>query len=114
MRRHQIEEKVAIWTLRIAALVSIATTIAIIATLMRESISFFSEVSVCVKTHSLAGPRGQGSTSRLWVLRSQNTALGDLIEPLRRKRGTRFGERYYVPVHGGHSGGPTLRSRGVV
>lgn len=46
VRRHQIEEKVAIWTLRIAALVSIATTIAIIATLVRESVGFFAEVSI--------------------------------------------------------------------
>ncbi len=46
VRRHQIEEKVAVWTLRIAALVSIATTIAIIATLLRESVGFFAEVSV--------------------------------------------------------------------
>ena len=46
VRRHQIEEKVAIWTLRIAALVSIVTTIAIIATLLRESAGFFAEVSI--------------------------------------------------------------------
>ncbi|MCH7739135.1 MAG: phosphate ABC transporter permease subunit PstC [Chloroflexi bacterium] len=46
VRRHQIEEKVAVWTLRIAALVSIATTIAIIATLLRESVGFFAEVSI--------------------------------------------------------------------
>lgn len=46
VRRHQIEEKVAVWTLRIAALVSIVTTIAIIATLLRESVGFFAEVSI--------------------------------------------------------------------
>ncbi len=46
VRRHQIEEKVAVWTLRIAALVSIVTTIAIIVTLLRESVGFFAEVSI--------------------------------------------------------------------
>ncbi len=44
--RHELEERAAVWALRGAALVSIATTVAIVATLVGESIGFFREVSV--------------------------------------------------------------------
>jgi phosphate transport system permease protein len=46
VRRHKIEERVVIWTLRAAALISIATTVAIVVTLVSESIGFFKDVSV--------------------------------------------------------------------
>ena len=42
----QWEERAAVWALRSAALVSIATTIAIVATLVGESVGFFREVSL--------------------------------------------------------------------
>lgn len=45
-RRQVLEERIAVWLLRGAALVSIATTIAIVSTLVGESVGFFREVPV--------------------------------------------------------------------
>jgi phosphate transport system permease protein len=45
-RSAMLEERVVFWLLRIAALVSIATTIAIVASLIGESVGFFREVTL--------------------------------------------------------------------
>ena len=45
-RRQVLEERIAVWLLRGAALVSIATTIAIVSILVGESVGFFREVPV--------------------------------------------------------------------
>ena len=45
-RRARVEQTVVVWLLRVAAAVSVLTTIGIILSLVRESLAFFSEVPV--------------------------------------------------------------------
>jgi len=44
--RHKAEEAIVVWTLRAAAFISVATTIAIVVTLVRESLPFFQEIPI--------------------------------------------------------------------
>ena len=44
--RQILEERIAVWLLRGAALISIVTTIAIVSTLVGESVGFFREVPI--------------------------------------------------------------------
>ena len=46
VRRHQIEEFVVVWALKLAAFISVVTTISIIVILIKESIPFFREVPI--------------------------------------------------------------------